>query len=384
MKKIETENQTAANVLVVYQHLPHYRYGVFKHLDHHSALEVTFIADVASRDGSIPAIPACNFKRFKAVRNIWRGQALWQSGLLRMLMTKQYQIVIFLGDAAYLTTWLGAMLARLTRRRVYFWTIGWHRPEGGLKRCVRLLFYRIAHRLLLYSQENARIGIEAGYPANRISVIGNSYESHLTSAEAEQDDADLRKILPARDETVISAVIRVDDQRRFDILLRAIEILASKGRDVVFVLVGEGQARPKIEHEAAIRNVDLRTLGATYSRYVLEQVYSRTTLTVIPAKAGLTTIQSLSYGVPVITSDAIQNQGPETAAILPGVTGDFFADGSAEDLAVVIERWLPRLERGRSDIASRCRAEIEDNWSSSAHARRIVEAVLGDVETKLG
>lgn len=364
-------------VLVVYQHLPHYRSGVFAELERRPEVAYEFAAGTESRDGTIPTIAPTQVRRFHPLTNHWFGPFLWQSGLLRLLLRERYQAVVFLGDWAYLSTWVGAALFRLLRRPVLFWTIGWHRPDTGLRRLVRLAFYRLAHALLLYARKGARIGARMGYPTDRMLVIGNSYTSSVaaTGVADEISMDDLEALLPAGDVDVVTCVVRINRSRRLDLVVRAAARLNNAGRKVVVVLVGTGEERENLHRVADDLGVDVRTTGPIYSEEKLRLIYERTHVSVLPANAGLTVVQSLSYGRPFITSDNEDTHGPECEAIQPGRTGGFFVDGSVESLAEVMAEWLDRVRAEPEAVARACREEIRARWSPQAHAVAIDAAV---------
>lgn len=372
-------------ILFIYQHLPHYRYGVFSAVQVGRGYECRFAADVASRDGSIPTIPVEEIARFHRLKNIWMGPFLWQRRLISVLLRgRRPKAVVFLGDSSYLSTWVAALLCRVLGIRVLFWTIGWHAPDRGVKKYYRLAFYRLAHELLLYGTVGLELGRKAGYPAARMRVIGNSYSSHLGSGEVASSErlSDLRSKLPGAGSTVLAAVVRLDRSRRFDLLIEAALILQNKGIDVELLLVGEGSALDTLKKSAEKNGVKLWAPGAVYSDTELSIVYERAALTVMPARSGLTTIQSLRYGTPVVTSDDIANQGPEVDAIKPGITGSLYRHGSAEDLAAHIQMWIIKLEDDSERIAEDCRREERDNWSPAVQAKRIVSACLADRELR--
>ncbi|TFV96957.1 hypothetical protein [Orlajensenia leifsoniae] len=150
-------------VLIVYPFAPHYRRGIFDALQADERLDVEFASDPIGR-GGIAVIPSAEFGIHHAapVRSI--GSLKWQSRVLGLVGRRRYDAVVFLGDASYVTTWLSACVARARSQAVLFWTIGWHRPERGLKRALRLIFYRFANVLLLYGEMARSIGINMGYP----------------------------------------------------------------------------------------------------------------------------------------------------------------------------------------------------------------------------
>lgn len=357
-------------VLVINPILYHYRRGVFLALESNGSVEVTFASDAGGVDG-IPAMSAAEVKRHVLMR-VHRGRMVeWQAGIVSHLFGNRYDDVIFLGNAKYVSTWAAALLARVKGMRVYFWTIGWHRPESGFKRWVRLRFYRLAHGLLLYGETGRVIGASMGYPERRMHVIGNSVESAPNAI----DRNDLK--LPSRDSATVylGAVIRLTPVKRLDLLISAAALLQERGRAVHVLLVGDGPEASSLRRQADALGVNLDLPGAVYSPHDLDAVYRVLDITVVPEAVGLTAIQSLGHGIPVISADSPYAQMPEWESIVPGVTGEVYRQGDLEDLVDSVLRLYSRIQRERSLVAENCRAEVRNRWSSSEQAQKIVKAL---------
>nr|MDT0657228.1 glycosyltransferase [Micromonospora sp. DSM 115978] len=366
-------------VLVVYPYLPHYRFGVFEELRGCEPVRYEFAADVDANNSGIPIIPADQITPFHRLRNTWPRSALWQRGLVRLLLSGRYDAVIFQGCAAFLSTWFGALICRLRRIQVLYWTIGWHRPDRGWRRLTRLAFYRLAHGLLLYGRVGRRIGRAMGYPDHRMTVIGNSLRSPVDGgADGEGSEAalaELAALLPPRGADAVAAVIRQNAYKRLDLLLHAAARLAGRGRPITVILAGGGPEHENLRKLASELGVDLRLIGPVYGERQLQLIYERTRLTVVPKFAGLTAVQSLSFGRPVVTSDNEYEQMPESECIRPGTTGGHYRDGSVDSLADVIADWLDRMRDGEQVIADACREELRERWSPQRHAAAIDAAV---------
>ena len=297
---------------------------------------------------------------------------MWQSGLIGILVRRRPDIIIFLGDASYLSTWLGALLGRALGARILFWTIGWFQPEAGLRRIFRLLFYRLAHGLLLYGHVARTIGLEMGYPDMKMSVIYNSSSGPVQHLEADPMALDeFAANLPLGDRPVATAVIRLTTVKRLDLLIEAAGILRDRGTEVDVLLVGEGPELSRLTHQAYRRGVRLFTPGPAYGEAHLRKVYDVTDVTVVPSAAGLTVLQSLKFGRPVITDDSVHTQMPESEAVMVGRTGDYYHQGDAQSLANVMGMWLARQRQSRAETAGQCIASIEDRWSAHSQYRRI-------------
>ncbi len=369
-------------VLIVYHHLPHYRYDVFKRLEDDPTLEVEFAAAPRSSDGSIPTIPADALRRFHPLRNLWFGPFLWQVGLLRLMLRRRPQVVILLGVFAYLSSWFAAVLARPLGTGVLYWTIGWHRPEKGLRRRIRVLFYRLAPKLLIYGHVGKQIGVEMGYPADRMTVVFNSSSDPSPSAPA--DPAELARFaerLPAPGTLVVGAVIRLNPVKRLDLLIEAAAVIRQRGRDLTVVLVGDGPERSALVALADHRGVPLVLPGPAYSDAHLSLFYERSLVTVVPSAAGLTVLQSLKFGRPVITHDNAFEQMPECEAIIPHQTGDFYRYDDLHSLVDSIEAWLDRQSVESDEVAQRCRAVVQTTWSA-ANQSQIIGAEIHSAERR--
>lgn len=361
-------------VLVVYQHLPHYRYDVFRRLEELPGFEVEFAAASESQDGSIPTIPASALQRFHPLHNLWFGPLLWQIGLLQLIVRQRPDVVVFLGVCTYLSSWIGAIVTRAQGGAALHWTIGWHRPERGAKRLFRLTFYRLASKLLIYGHVGQEIGVAMGYPRERMRVIYNSSSEPVEAVPAQPTRTrEFIAALPPPGLQLVCAVIRLNPVKRLDLLVQAAAALRAQGRPVQLLLVGEGPERPALSALAERMGVPIWMPGPAYGDEELGEVYRRSLLTVVPSAAGLTVLQSLKFGRPVITHDNMYEQVPECEAIVPGVTGDLYSYGDLPSLQKSMAHWLDRQLDDPETTAHACRQALEAAWNADAQARLIEE-----------
>lgn len=362
--------------LLVAEHLSHYREGVYRLLDDSPDWDFVFVGGPETRDGSIPGVPAGALKNQITVRNLWiADRMLWQPGLLRLCLAGKHDAAILVGNAKFLSTWVVAALMRLRGTKVYFWTMGWRRPDANrLKRAARKAFYRLADKLLLYGQDGYEMAVEAGLPSTRMTVIGNSYTQVRPSSAAHQgthfDIASLDGQM-----RFVGAVARLTPEKRFDMLIRAVESLRVEGTDVGVILVGAGPADEELATLATALQVPLFLTGAVHSEATLAEIYERIAVTVIPEYAGLTVVQSLDHGTPVVTAADPTIQGPEFRAVQPDVTGLLYSRGSVPRLADAISACLDMVDVRGDQLVEACKHEVTQNWSIESHAERILQAL---------
>ena len=368
-------------VAVVYHFFAHYRAAIMQTLLASETIDYFLVSDLDEPNNEIEA--------WQPPKDRWRwspclklgANLIWQKGLLRLATQPRTDVIIFLGNANYLSTWCSAALARLLGKRVLFWTHGWVRDERGLKRLVRNSFYRLAHGLLLYGNRARAIGLRNGFSQENLYVIYNSLNypqqrklretigrSRLTSIRSRffNDPAS----------PVMICTGRLNKLKRIDLLLEAMSLLRDEGLNTSLLLVGEGPERSALKEMAFDRGLSVYFFGACYEEERLAELIMSSNLTVSPGQVGLTAMHSLAYGVPVVTHDDVHNQMPESESIVPGKTGDLFRHGGVVDLAKVLKRWV---HRPWPDATSRqeCIAIIEKFYNPQYQANIISRAVAG-------
>lgn len=351
---------------------PHYRYGLFKEIERRLG-SVTFVTGESSSAGNIASIPEGTFRCEIRVKNHWIGPGLWQSGVFNALRRSKADAVIFTGNPAYLSTWVNAVMARIQGKRVLFWTIGWHRPEAGLRRRIRLAFYKLANELLVYGNHGREIGISMGFPEDRINVVYNSCESLTESAANTAQPVDR---LPNGSRPVIGAVIRLSENKGLEEVVRSVACLRDDhGIIADCLIVGDGPSRSTLEKIASDLGVNLYLPGAMYAQDELAVVYRLLTVTVIPKAAGLTVLQSLAAGTPVVTISDPYQQMPEFEAIEDGVSGTLVSQTDPSSLASACSDWIQRTDEEPNQIIKDCQNAVHERWSTIGQANRMISVI---------
>jgi glycosyltransferase involved in cell wall biosynthesis len=306
---------------------------------------------------------------------------IWQEKIIPLAFRRDLETIIFLGSSYYLATWVSAALCRLMGKRVLFWTIGWRRLDTRLKTLFRTRFYRLAHGLLLYGYFAKMQAIRLGFKPENLHVVFNSLntpqQAKLRQQVTDEERQELRRqLFPEHPERpILICTTRLVRKRQLDDLLRAVGKLRDTGHHCNVLLVGDGEERPTLEQMTRELNLPVHFYGACYDEQVLARLIMAADVTVAPGMVGLTAMQSLAYGTPVITHDNPYAQSPEFEAIIPGVNGDLFKHGDLDSLGEVIRRWTcrpksPELERN-------CYRMIDRFYNPSVQTHLILEAIHG-------
>lgn len=367
-------------VAVVYPFLPHYRAPVFRELLDSGENDYLLVGDTKSVDPGVTEWWPENERQFlKSPCRQVGSSCLLQRGLVSLSRRFDLDAFIFLGNPYFISTWIAAAIARLKGKRVLFWTHGWTRPERGLKSWLRSVFYKLPHGLLLYGHQARQTGLSLGFPADRLHVVYNSLD-YVTQKRLRDELASVpagplkRSQFPNPELPLVVCVARLTRRCRFDLLFEAQALLAGEGHLFNVLLIGDGPERANLESQARRLELPVAFLGACYDEATLAAWTMAAHVTVSPGKVGLTAIQSLAYGTPVITHSDPEEQGPEWEAIHPGCSGDFYRRGDSGDLARVIYKWTSRpalvgVER------EEC-WQIIERYYNPAYQRRAIEAAL--------
>lgn len=368
-------------VAVVYHFFAHYRFPIMQMLLDCHDNDYFLVGDRSDPDNSIePWQPPENKMLFapciKVISNL-----LWQKWLLGLAIRPDISVIIFLGNANFLSTWLAAVLARLTRKRVLFWTHGWLRREQGTKAIVRNLFYRLAHGLLLYGDRAKMIGIENGFAKDRMYVVYNSldYRTQKTIMIHMTEDRIKRVREMFFSDSKIPLLIytgRLIKSKGLGLLLSAMSQLQNQGFKTSLLLVGGGPEREPLTQLAKTSGLAVYFYGPCYDEHKLSELIMSANVTVAPGQIGLTAIHSLGYGTPVITHDDPNDQGPEWEAIVPGETGEIFKRGDVHDLARAIHKWCLH-PWPNEDVRKQCMAVIDHFYNPDFQRQVINRAVAG-------
>lgn len=370
-------------VPVVYQIFPHYRSGVNHELIGSSKFDYVFVADPTdTTNGGIEMWTPPAEARFVATRSlVIRKNILFQDKVLLVPFWRNVKQIIYLGDAYYVTTWISAALAKLMGKRVLFWSHGWIAPDKGIKRLIRLAFYKLADGLLLFGHHAKHIGIREGFRPENLHVIYNSldYPRQLLIRQA----IDLNSIPALRASLfsnpslpVLICAGRLIPMRRLDLLIEALKILKQGGNEMNLLIVGDGPLRDSIESRTACEKLSVKFYGACYDEKTLAMLFTLSDMSVMAGRVGLAAIHSLTYGTPVLIHDDPNDQGPEWEAVIHGYNGVHFEHDNSVDLARSLVEWFSSA-RDRELIRKRCHTVIDKFYNPRHQAACIERALAG-------
>lgn len=381
------------SVAIVYPYFAHYRLPVLQELMKSSEINYTLISDSDSGfdvKTINPELAKKNIEdgglRWKFVINKWflPNTLLWQRGLLSLLKRNDFDSVIFLGNAYYLSTWAAMIYLKSKGKKIFLWTHGVTDDKKNFKWFFRKSFYSLGNGLLLYEKNAKNVMIKNGFPENKLHVIYNSldygqqlkYRSHIDSELIQRTKKELfeNDSLP-----YIVFVGRLTPQKKLNMIVEAIKLLYENNIKVNTLFVGKGDAKDELVN--LVNHYGLQHYfnfyGPCFEEEKLSRLIGSADICVSPGNVGLTAMTALGYGTPVISHDDFNHQMPEYQAIEPNINGDLFQRGSIKDLAEKISNWLStKGELPREDIQKKCYEVIDTKYNPKNQATLINRIIL--------
>lgn len=301
---------------------------------------------------------------FRLIRNIFFLQRFsfqldcWKSVIAA-------DAVIFEGNPRIFSTWIFVGIRRVLGRRSALWCHAWSRKgphKGGT--FLRDIMCTLAGVAVAYT------GTEAGHLRKRLP--GVEVVCAPNSLYARGDIRPAVASLPPRD---ILYVGRLVAEKKPQLLLEAfIRVMHELPADACLKFVGAGPQQSLLQKMAADRGVEKRVLfrGHVGGYDDIRKEYQSALVSVSPGYIGLSLIQTLSFGVPMITGND-EPHAPEIEAAIEGENTLFFRSDDPDALASSIlsvfkqkESWIGR----RRSISEYC----AENYSVEKMAQGLSEA----------
>jgi glycosyltransferase involved in cell wall biosynthesis len=354
------EGVAPGSVAVLQTTIPDYRERFFVALaDRLGARLVVLAGDEDWYFKHAPGVPYVHTRNHFVVRR----QLLWQSGAVRQLVRADVAVVGL--NPRLLTGWLALALRRLLGRRTVLWGHAWPR-HGAASRTdrIRNIMRQLADTVIVYTETEAE---QVRSSSRRADVVAapNALYPERDLVPAEPSDGRTRSIV---------FVGRLTESKKPGLLLDAFRIAAPElPADVRLTFAGDGPLRAELEARAAGNGLQGRVtfLGHVSSLDELRRLYAGAIASASPGYGGLSVIQSLGFGVPMLIARD-EPHAPEIEAAIENHNVVMFEGDRPDVLAMALvdvvgerERWLAR----RAEISEGIRARYSIETMVDAFVR---------------
>jgi glycosyltransferase involved in cell wall biosynthesis len=280
------------------------------------------------------------------------------NGVVKYALSKKPAAIICTGvDFHLLHTIILFLVFRIILREKFFWwshaTIG-HQGKFGF--LIRKFFYKTSSGIFAYNKAGRDNLNLMGVKDKKIVVVNNS----INKEDYGYLNHDIYNKRTGNVFTILYSG-RVTKAKKIDVLIKALGILKEKNVfDFKCYIVGDGDLVEIIKLTKELNlseKVDF--VGAKYGKEV-HPYFLNSDLFVYPGGIGLSVLHSLSFGIPVLTTDNLSLHFPEFELLKPGFNGDLFKDNSFKDLANKIVEWRNNLKNAREIYINNCIQQIND------------------------
>lgn len=264
-----------------------------------------------------------------------------------------------------LSNWVVLVGRRLLSRPTVLWGHAWSRSgPSSWSENIRRLMRKLASRLIVYTDAQKIEYLERYHDEIKGDV-------HVAPNSLYSKEDMWRRHVPLE---YIIYVGRLVPEKKPHVLIEAFCEFGRRNCDdtIKLCIVGEG---PELSRCRASANGDPRVAfrGHVSDLKVLRDLYSKSYVAASPGYAGLSIVQALSFGCPIVVSRK-EPHAPEVHALKEGFNGDYFETDDIDALVDRLEEYCIR-----NVIASDRRESIIDDCRASYSLEQMVGGFLAAV-----
>jgi len=367
------QNKMAKRIAYFTNIAPHYRDRLWQILAASSDFELHFFFGKTSKsrikENDFDSSLWINYQnRIHYIKNYRiKGVLFWQTGVIKEVLFNKWDAFIFLGEMFILSTWIAAILARIKKKLVLYWSHGIYGNENFLKLFIRKSFLLLADKHFLYGNYGKSQMINAGFDESKLYIIYNSlnYDKHLKLRNEVVDNNffSLKHFFKNHNLPVLIFIGRLTPEKKLELLVQAVKELNAEEDCVNLIIVGDGPIKSSLANLSPELNGTFHLYGYCYEEEEIGRLIANASLCVSPGNVGLTAIHSLSFGTPVITHNNFSNQMPEFEAIEDGINGAFFEEDNIESLKRTIRSWLAEHPKKDIELKNACYEKIDTYYN---------------------
>ena len=308
------------------------------------------------------------------------GRAYWLCGALKTTRRADIVIIEQANAALHIYPLIVMRMLGIRRRKLALWGHGAHlnkqKPQPLRDAWKKYWTSKVDH-WFAYSDLSARAVRDSGFPAEKITVVQNSIDTHaLREARRCLSEVDVaarfRELFgeSRRDEHRVGVFCaRLAPLKWIPFLLKSLEITHRDDPDFRMIIIGDGPDAHRVQAFCG-PNPWCRWLGAVHGTERVKTL-AQADVFLNPGMTGLSILDAFAMGIPFATTDC-GIHSPEIAYLTKGVNGIMSDPTEAAFSAAVLE--LIRSD----DLAMIKRNALADgrNYTIEGMTRNFTEGVL--------
>lgn len=297
-------------------------------------------------------------------------RGLTDLGVIRRLirLCRQYSVKIWHGHD-YKTNVLGLIVRRFWPMHLVTTAHGWVQYSPRLRAYYAIDRWALRHyeQVVCVSEDLLQACLKTGLSPSRCNFVHNAidvqhYRRELVCGAAK------RAVGAPTDRLLVGAVGRLSGEKGFDVLIKAVDRLLQKGRQITLWVAGDGPARSELER--LIRTLGIaehvRLLGYVQDLRMCYQAMDAYVLSSLREGLPNTMLEAMAMGTPVMATRI----AGIPSLIVDNVNGLLVEPGSVGAIADGMERLL---DDGvlRNRLGREARSTIEASYSFDMRMRRV-------------
>ncbi|MCL2328089.1 MAG: glycosyltransferase [Bacteroidetes bacterium] len=319
---------TKPNIIIYQRFLAKFRYGLFEELSERS--DVASVKVVATKGMGIGSqkgfIPDENSEKLKidivsSISSVFKGKRIrfipfYPHAFFKL---RKYDVVVLEGTSNLLNDIFLVPIAWLLKKKIVWWDAGYNGETRTSKRkfidAILRVFIKHTHAQMAYSSLAKEYMQQYMGAKNCFCNVNTISTLYFKSRRGKYSEAIENRIKTLPDSLNVLYVGSIEERKNLHLL---IEQFRGIRKTISFVIIGDGMFKPELTSITPPPNVILIFKPASYDFSFLEDTYLKSHLFMMPGEGGLSIIQSMQFGLPVI---AIKADGTEFDYITSNVDG---------------------------------------------------------------
>jgi glycosyltransferase involved in cell wall biosynthesis len=222
-------------------------------------------------------------------------------------------------------------------------------------------------RVICVSDDLLEMCLSLGVPAKKCLLLENSIDVEAYARKHSVQEARANLFL-SQSGFLVGAVGRLAAEKGFDLLIRSISALVSRGLDVRLAIIGEGSERKNLESLAAELGISDRVFLPGWQSDVREYFEAMDVFALSSHREGLPNVllEAMALEVPVVATRV--NGVPRL--VQDGRNGLLIEPGDVEALTTALVELLKNRSL-RDDFAREARHNVETRYSFTTRIHRL-------------
>lgn len=361
-------------VVILQEHLPHYRLKFYDCLREELSIRGVELQLIYSPATSLAAVPG-RLDWAKEIVCKRLGKLVWQP------VWRDFNgadLIIVHQENKYLINYLLMLKSRWGSAKLAYWGHGRNFQSSnpnGISERVKRFFSRHADWWFAYNDLSKRVVSNLGFPAERITSVGNSIDTKLLTqlrdSVTESQIQSVRNELGIEPENVAVYTGRFIEMKRIRFLVEACHEIRRRVPDFNMVWIGSGPLEDFVNEQSSAHSW-IHFVGVKDDKEKVPY-WMISKLLLMPGAVGLAVLDSFALGVPMVTTD-IADHGPEIDYLKDGENGVIVRPSdSVVDYAIAVTELL-KDTISYNRMRSKALAEAE-HYSAETMALNFAEGV---------